>query len=181
MIPIWGYLLGKLIVFTIIPLLFILIMERNTVKNILITLGVHLKNLPRSILYGLIALIITVSIVLFSTWGSPGIPIGFSHIMLFFEAFNEEFLFRGILLLYLWKLTNGKIALTTSTLASILAHSQYYIPFYTANLIWLLNTIIQGVLLGVVTYKTRNIIGPWISHGLNRVIPQALRIILFSL
>jgi len=91
---------------------------------------------------------------------------------MFFEAFNEEFLFRGVLLLYLWKITDFKVAYVTSVLAFILAHPQHLTSLS------LIGVAAQGILLGIVTYKTKNLVGPWISHGLNRVIPQILAALL---
>jgi membrane protease YdiL (CAAX protease family) len=87
---------------------------------------------------------------------------------MFIEAFNEEFFFRGILLLYLLKITDIKIAYTTSVLAFILAHPQHF------NSLWLVSTSLQAILLVAVSYKTKNIIGPWISHGLNRILPSLI-------
>jgi membrane protease YdiL (CAAX protease family) len=74
--------------------------------------------------------------------------------------------------LYIWKITNLKVAYSTSVLAFVLAHPQHL------TALSLLVVATQGILLGVVTYKTKNIIGPWISHGLNRVIPSWISIAL---
>jgi membrane protease YdiL (CAAX protease family) len=92
--------------------------------------------------------------------------------IMFLDAFNEEFLFRGVLLLYLWKITDFKIAYATSVLSFILAHPQNFTSLY------LISTAAQGILLGIVTYKTKNLIGPWISHGFNRVVPQIISVLL---
>jgi membrane protease YdiL (CAAX protease family) len=123
-----GYFIGKLILFTLIPLLTIIALERWTIKNAFVELGVHRKNIGKSLIFSVGALVITVCIAMIFFWGAPGITSAIWNIVMFFEAFNEEFFFRGILLLYLWKLTDIKIAYATSTLAFILAHSQYYVP-----------------------------------------------------
>ena len=94
---------------------------------------------------------------------------------MFFDAFNEEFLFRGVLLLYLWKIIDLKIAYATSILAFILAHPQHF------TLLPLIGVAAQAILLGIITHKTKNLIGPWISHGFNRIIPQLLTLLIVRL
>jgi len=83
--------------------------------------------------------------------------------------------FRGVLLIYLWKITNLKVPYSTSILAFMLAHPQHLTSLS------LICVAAQGILLGIVTHKTKNILGPWISHGLNRVIPQILIETVFKL
>ncbi len=173
LVPSIGYFIGKLILFTILPLFVILYFERWTIKNAISQLGITKKNLGKSIFLGVCFLIITVIISIATSWGAEGVTDIFWNIIMFFEAFNEEFLFRGVLFLYLWKLTDIKVAYTTSILAFILAHPGHFTQLF------ILSTIAQGILLAIVTHKTKNIIGPWISHGLNRVIPQIIRVILF--
>lgn len=168
-----GYFVGKSILFTIIPLIAIVYLEKSKTKEILIQLGVRKENLLTSVLLGLGALIITLFIVLSITWGNEGITSLSWNIIMFFEAFNEEFLFRGVLLLYLLSITDIRVAYITSVLAFLLAHPQHF------NSTFIIPTALQGILLGLVAYKTKNIIGAWISHGLNRTLIQALRIVLF--
>ena len=171
--PMLGYLLGKLILFTLLPFVTILYLERWKIKTTVIDLGVQKEKLIISILLGLGTLLITVVIaLLIYGWGQAEPPSAYWNTIVFFDAFNEEFLFRGVLLLYLWKITDLKIAYATSVLAFILAHPQHFTSLY------LISTTAQGILLGIVTYKTKNLIGPWISHGLNRVIPQILSALL---
>jgi len=92
---------------------------------------------------------------------------------MFLDAFNEEFLFRGVLILYLWKITDIKVAYATSIVSYIIVHPQHYASLF------MISTIAQGILLAIIAHKTKNIIGPWISHGLNRVLLQIIRAILF--
>ena len=172
-----AYFFGKLLLFTILPLAVILYLEKWKIKDALSLLGLQKKNVGKSILLGLGVLAITAAIALVFYWGTKGhLSISWNTIM-FFDAFNEEFLFRGVLLLYIWKITDIKIAYMTSISAFILAHSQYYSPTFMLGS--LIGTIAQGLLLGIVTYKTKNIVGPWISHGLNRVMVQVIRALLF--
>jgi membrane protease YdiL (CAAX protease family) len=171
--PTLGYFLGKLFLFTLLPFVTILYLERWKIKTTLMELGVKKEKLIISILLGLGVLLITVVIALI-IYGlrqteSPSI---YWNMIMFLDAFNEEFLFRGVLLLYLWKITDFKIAYATSVLSFILAHPQNFTSLY------LISTAAQGILLGIVTYKTKNLIGPWISHGFNRVVPQIISVLL---
>ena len=171
--PTIGYFLGKLILFTLLPFITILYLERWKIKTAFRELGIKKEKLMMSILLGLGVLIITVilSLILIK-WGPTEPPSAYWTTIMFLDAFNEEFLFRGVLLLYLWKITDLKIAYVTSVLAFTLAHSQNFTSLY------IISTVAQGILLGIVTYKTKNLVGPWISHGLNRVIPQIIAALL---
>ncbi len=171
--PTVGYFLGKFILFTLLPFVTILYLERWKIKTTLMELGVKKEKLMISILLGFGVLLITVVIaLLIYGLGQVESLSAYWNTIMFFDAFNEEFLFRGVLLLYLWKITDLKIAYATSVLAFIFAHPQNFTSLY------LMSTTAQGILLGIVTYKTKNLIGPWISHGLNRVIPQILSALL---
>lgn len=171
--PTLGYFLGKLILFTVLPLITILYLERCKIKTALTQVGVKKEKLMMSIFLGLGVLVITVilALIIFD-WGQVEPTSVYWYVIMFFEAFNEEFLFRGFLLLYLWKITDLKVAYATSVLAFILAHPQHLTSLS------LIGVSAQGILLGIVTYKTKNLIGPWISHGLNRAIPSLIIIAL---
>ena len=172
--PTLAYFLGKLILFTLLPFVTILYLERWKIKTTFMELGVKKEKLMMSILLGLGALIITVIFALILIkWGQTEPPSVYWNTIMFFDAFNEEFLFRGVLLLYLWKITDFKLAFATSVLAFILAHPQHLTSLS------LITVAAQGILLGIVTYKTKNLVGPWISHGLNRVIPQIIAALLW--
>lgn len=169
--PNLGYFVGKMILFTIIPLITILYLERCTIKTALTEVGLKKEKLVMSIIMGLGVLVITVILTVIIWWGQIEPTSAYWDVIMFFEAFNEEFLFRGFLLLYLWEITDLKVAYATSVLAFILAHPQHLTS------VSLIIVVAQGILLGIVTYKTKNIIGSWISHGLNRVIPTLIGII----
>jgi len=168
-----GYFLGKLILFTLIPLITISYIEKWKIIETFVELGLRKRNLAKSIFLGFIVFVITLIITLIVSWGTIGNNTLIWNSIMFFDAFNEEFLFRGVLLLYLWKITDIKVAYVTSILAFILAHPQHF------SSLFLISTIIQGLLLAIISHKTENIIGPWISHGLNRVITNLLRVLLF--
>jgi membrane protease YdiL (CAAX protease family) len=168
----FGYFFGKLILFTFFPLISIFIIEKWKIKEILIKMGLKKRNLVKSIIFGFIVLIITLIITLICCWETSEYTNAIWNIIMFFDAFNEEFLFRGYLFLYLWRITEIRIAYVTSILAFILAHPQHFTSFF------LISTVSQGILITIITHKTKNIIGSWISHGLNRVIPQLLKVFL---
>jgi membrane protease YdiL (CAAX protease family) len=169
-IPLFGYSVGKIVLFVLLPVITVLYIERWKIKDIFSNLGVRRKNLPRSIYYGLLAAVVTVIItILVST--SIQFDAAFRTIM-FFEAFTEEFFFRGFLFLYLVKKTSLKVGYATSILGFVLIHPQHFTSLF------LVSTIAQAVLLTVIADKTKNIIGPWVSHGANRLFPSLIRVLL---
>jgi membrane protease YdiL (CAAX protease family) len=165
------YFIGKLVLFTFFPLIVLAYVEKNNLLIFIQKSGVRKKHLGMSLVLGLIALCITLLIGMFISGQSSANTDPVWNVIMFFEAFNEEFLFRGVFFLYLSKLTNTPVAFTTSVLAFTLAHPQHFTSLF------LISTLMQGILLGLVTVKTENIIGPWISHGLNRTIIQVLRVL----
>jgi membrane protease YdiL (CAAX protease family) len=161
------YVIGKFIIFVLLPMLALFYIERWNLREILSKTGIYKLNLQRSILYGLAATIVTITItILVST--TTSFDLLFRTIM-FFEAFTEEFLFRGVLLLYLTKKTNLRVAYLTSILGFILIHPQHFTSLF------IFSTASQAILLAIVAHKTQNIIGPWISHGLNRFLPSLIK------
>ena len=170
---VYGYFLGKAIIFTLIPLITVIYLEKIDVKKAFSELGVKRDNLEISIFYGLIAFLFTVIFSLKMYWGITANVVVDSNIVMFFEAFNEEFLFRGVLFLYLWKITDIRIAYATSIIGFILIHPQHFESFF------IVSTTAQAILLAFVTHETKNIVGPWISHGLNRIVPNIIRALIF--
>jgi membrane protease YdiL (CAAX protease family) len=169
-IPLFGYSIGKVVLFVLIPVITVLYLEKWKLKDIFSNLGVRKRGLPRSVYYGLIAAVVTIAItVLVST--SSQFDTVFRTIM-FFEAFTEEFFFRGFLFLYLVKKTSLRVGYATSIVGFVLMHPQHFTSLF------LISTIAQAVLLTVVADKTKNIIGPWISHGANRLFPSLIRSLL---
>lgn len=169
-IPYLGYTIGKFILFVIFPAITVLYIERWKVRNVFRNFGVRREGLPKSVLYGIIAAIITIIITIFVSTTSQ-FDAAFRSIM-FFESFTEEFFFRGFLFIYLISKTNTKVAYATSILGFILIHPQHFTRLF------LISTIAQSILLTVVAHKTKNMIGPWISHGLNRFFPTLIRSVL---
>ncbi len=138
--------------------------------------GLTNKNLKSSLFLGFIILIITaftnaiifsktitIDLFTFLTWSIP----------LFFDAFNEEFLFRGIFFLFAYK--NTKNLLISYIVSTIITLS-----WHPLELVRMIPAFIQGTLLCYLLYRTKNIHGAWISHGINRslasIVQQILKI-----
>jgi len=165
--PAFGYTLAKFILFALLPLITVFRIERWDLKSIFSNLGIRSKGLRKSVSYGILAAIVTIAVTVLVATPSQ-FDLAYRTIM-FFEAFTEEFFFRGFLFLYLMRKTDPKIAYATSILGFILIHPQHFLsPF-------LVSTITQAILLTAVADKTKNITGPWISHGLNRFFPVLIR------
>jgi len=164
------YVVSKFLLFAVYPVVTIIYLERWKLKEIFYKLGVNRKNLKKSILYGFVALLVTGFFAYISL--EQGYYEGFKSVLLFLEAFNEEFFFRGFLFLYLMTKTDFKISYVTSVLGFILIHPQHF------DRLFILSTISQAILMTYITGKTKNIIGPWFSHGLNRFIPGLIKLVI---
>jgi membrane protease YdiL (CAAX protease family) len=163
-IPNIGYTISKFILFVFIPLgIFTVYLKKDGFKDILARFGVHTKGMKMSLLLclALIPLMLIATTIISPARGAPA-PWWFTTIM-FFEAFTEEFFFRGIVFLYLWDNTNPWIAGFTSVASFTLLHPQYL------GSIQILGPIVQGVLTVIIVWKSKNIVGAWILHGANRV------------
>jgi membrane protease YdiL (CAAX protease family) len=161
-----GYAALKALLFIILPMAALYCIERWNVREILANAGIRRKNSGRSIVFGLSAAGVTVAITLL-----VATPIGFDAawaVVMFLESMTEEFYFRGILLLYLARKTGMKVAYATSVISFIIIHPQNF------SSLFIVSTAAQGILLAAIAQKTKNIIGPWVSHGLNRVLPRAI-------
>jgi len=88
--PTLGYFIGKLTLFTILPLINILYLERCKIKTALTEGGVKKDNLVKSILLGLGSLVIIVirALIIYS-WGQTESASTYWNTIMFFEAFNE--------------------------------------------------------------------------------------------
>ncbi|MCK4332984.1 MAG: CPBP family intramembrane metalloprotease [Thermoplasmatales archaeon] len=95
-------------------------------------------------------------------------------IISFFEAFTEEFFFRGILFIFLLNRTNLKIAYITSLASFVLVHPQHL------TTIFLVATIVQGILTIEICRRSDNLTGTWLLHGINRFFIIAIVPLLLS-
>jgi membrane protease YdiL (CAAX protease family) len=83
-------------------------------------------------------------------------------IPLFLDAFNEEFLFRGVFFLFAYKNTeNLPLAYIISMTTAFAWHSEF-------TLFRMVPVFVQGTLLYYLLYKSKIIHGAWISQGINR-------------
>ncbi|MCK4757112.1 MAG: CPBP family intramembrane metalloprotease [Thermoplasmata archaeon] len=167
-IPYIGYLLGKTVLFVLVPLLifYFYFKNKNQSINIFGTLkrfGVRKPGLEKSIFLSLLLLPIMLLANYIVGMGPDSPAAGWYSGVMFAESFTEEFFFRGILFLYLWKITDVRIAYATSIIGFVLLHPQYFFaPIMLAGLV-------QGILTCIITHKSKNIVGAWLLHGLNRV------------
>ena len=165
--PIFGYIFWKFALFVFLPLgIFLWYWKEKNVKEQLEVFGLRKEGLKKSLalcalfLPAMLAADAAVSYLLGRAY--PPSDNLFSGIM-FFESFTEEFFFRGILFLYLWKATDVRVAYATSVLCFVLVHPQY---------LWglgMISVIVQGVLTAIIVHKSKNLTGAWVLHGANRV------------
>jgi membrane protease YdiL (CAAX protease family) len=154
----------KVLLFVFLPLVTFLLMKRNSSPLQGSLYGIEKKSMKNSMVWCLLflpfMLIVTGLIQFFHgiTWDADVV----AGIISFFEAFTEEFLFRGILFIFLVQRTNMKIAYVTSLLSFILMHPQ------NLSTIFIVGTIVQGVLTLEIARRSHNIIGSWVLHGSNR-------------
>ncbi|MBU0497900.1 MAG: CPBP family intramembrane metalloprotease [Candidatus Thermoplasmatota archaeon] len=158
------YIIVKTLLFIILPLLLLIGIEYKKKKLTLSDLGIAKHGWHQSILSALIflplMLLATFSIyIITNTHITSDLFYGIES---FFEAFTEEFFFRGILFLFLAKKTTLKIAYLTSLTCFILSHPQHITSLY------LLTTTIQGILTLEICRRSKNLFGAWILHGTNR-------------
>ena len=161
---IYTYPAAKVLLFVLLPIILFLAIKRDTSPLHGALYGVTEQGLKKSFFWFLlflpIMLVVTGCIQFFIgvTWNS-NIEAG---TISFFEAFTEEFFFRGILFIFLLQKTNMKIAYVTSLASFILIH-----PQNLTNL-FIVGTIIQGFVTLEIARRSQNIIGSWMLHGSNR-------------
>jgi len=154
----------KILLFIVLPLIVFLLINRNFTSLRCSIYGIQKKGMKKSIVWCIIflpfMLIVTALIqyVYGITWSADLV----AGVISFFEAFTEEFFFRGILFIFLIQKTNMKIASVTSFMSFTLMHPQ------NLTTIFILGTIVQGILTLEIARRSQNIIGSWVLHGSNR-------------
>jgi len=167
--PYLGYTFWKFVLLVFIPTGILWIYwKKPDLKKMFGWLGVKEEGWKKSIMLCLFALPIMLLIQLLVNIMMGGIahgatPAWFS-ITMFFESFTEEFLFRGIIFLYLWKLIDVRWAYIISITSFVLMHPQY---FWGLGMV---PAIVQGILTAIIAHKSKNITGAWVLHGANRVV-----------
>jgi membrane protease YdiL (CAAX protease family) len=158
------YTAVKILLFIILPLLCLYGVNRKEGIVFLNQFGITFKGVKTSIYYCVLFLPIMLGVTALLAYFYGGIVhvdmIG--GIISFFEAFTEEFLFRGILFIFLSTRTNIKVAYIASLASFILGHPQHF------GSIYLLGTIVQGIVTIEICRRSDNIIGAWLLHGINR-------------
>jgi membrane protease YdiL (CAAX protease family) len=167
------YFLAKTILF-LLPGLVIIKLRKHRLSDF----GITIKRLKLSLLLGFGILIITsiTNAIIFSLKGSIFSPPFLTwSIPLFFDAFNEEFMFRGIFFLFALKNTkNLSLAYIVSIILAFAWHPEF-------TMFRMIPVFIQGTLLCYLLYKSKNIFGAWISHGINRTLASLLTQLLTKL
>lgn len=160
----YNYLIVKIFLFVLLPILFIQAVSREKKGVNFEGYGLKKSGLKKSIVLFVVFLpimLITTIIIQIINGYSTDSNLFFGTIM-FFEAFTEEFFFRGILFLYLLEKTNLHISYITSLASFILVHPQ------NLTSVLVIGTIIQGFLTIEICRRSNNLIGAWLIHGTNR-------------
>jgi membrane protease YdiL (CAAX protease family) len=165
--PVLGYIFWKFVLFVFLPLgIFIWYWKGKNSEKPLEVFGVRKEGFKKSLFLCalFIPLMLATDTIVSYLLGRTSQPsdLSYSGIM-FFESFTEEFFFRGILFLYLWKVTDVRVAYATSIMSFVLVHPQY---FWGLGMV---SAIVQGVLTAVIVHKSKNLTGAWALHGVNRV------------
>jgi len=154
----------KFLLFVVVPVLLLQMVTKRPSSVTLDQFGVKKEGLRRSIvlcvLFLPIMLLVTVVIHVVS-----GVSVDTNVVVAtvsFFEAFTEEFLFRGVLFIFLLSRTNRTVAYLTSFASFVLMHPQHF------TTIFLLGVVVQGVLTIEIARRSENISGAWLLHGINR-------------
>jgi membrane protease YdiL (CAAX protease family) len=154
----------KFTLFVFVPLVVLLALQGRKTQIRLADFGLKTEGMKASILLSLAFLPIMLLITFVVHWhnGASVPPDGVLGIISFIEAFTEEFFFRGILFLFLLPRTNLAAAYSVSLVSFVLMHPQHL------SSLFLVVTIVQGILTMEICRRSSNLIGAWILHGTNR-------------
>jgi membrane protease YdiL (CAAX protease family) len=167
----------KFFLFVVLPLVLLVILQRDKKPLSFNLYGIQKRGTGKSVTLGLMFL----PIMLLTTFVVKYYSGDVSHADLFLgsvsfiESFTEEFFFRGILFLFLFHKTNLKLAYTVSLASFVLMHPQNFMNLF------LLSTVVQGILTIEICRRSENLTGAWIVHGANRFFTLAvIPFIIFS-
>lgn len=166
------YFFAKIILF-LLPGIIIIKFRKYKLSDF----GITKKRLKLSLFLGFGVLIITAitNAIIFSLQGSSSLPLFLTwSIPLFFDAFNEEFMFRGVFFLFAFK--NTKNLVLSYVVSMILA-----VAWHPLTLIRMIPVFVQGTLLCYLLYKSKNIFGAGVSHGINRTLGSVVAQLLTKL
>lgn len=161
----YTYIFVKYLLFIILPLLLVSFGGRILISEFLKKCGVRREAVLISVRWGVVLLpvMLGVSFILFLLLGLASDCNWLNGCISFFESFSEEFYFRGVLFLLLLPLFRFEVVYVVSVSSFILVHPQNF------SSVFLIGTMVQGVLTVEIVRRSENLLGAWILHGLNRV------------
>jgi len=161
-----GYSAVKLILLVLLPIVCLLLFTRDRSFLSLKKYGVKKEGIKKSTLLFLILLPVMLIVTLIQSLSleGGGSPLFAYGSVMFFEAFTEEFLCRGVLLVFLMSIVDIRIAYFISVMTFVLAHPQYYLPLTLP----IIGVLVQAILTAEISRRSGNIIGAWLLHGTNR-------------
>ena len=164
------YVTVKFLLFVILPIICLQIVKRNKSPLNLKYYGIKKEGLKKSIWLCILFLPIMLGVTIVIQYVNGVIldADAWAGIISFFEAFTEEFFFRGILFIFLLSRTNLRIAYITSLASFVLIHPQHLAT------IFIIGTIVQGILTIEICRGSDNLIGAWLLHGVNRFFAIAI-------
>jgi membrane protease YdiL (CAAX protease family) len=154
----------KFFLFVVLPVTSLMILQRNKKPLSFNQYGIQKKGMRKSVLLSVMFLplmVLTTFVVKYYS-GTVSQPDLFLGSVSFIESFTEEFFFRGILFLFLLQKTNLKIAYVVSLASFVLMHPQNFMDLF------LLSTVVQGILTIEICRRSENLTGAWMIHGANR-------------
>lgn len=160
----------KFLLFVFLPLILLVVLDRGKQHLSFKQFGIQKKGIQKSVLFCLVFL----PIMLLTTLVIRTYSVGMSSVdfvlgsVSFIESFTEEFFFRGIFFLFLLSRTNLKIAYVVSLTSFVLMHPQNFMNLF------IVSTIVQGVLTIEICRRSENLTGAWMLHGANRFFSIAL-------
>ncbi len=160
----YTYIVIKTLLFVILPIVTFVLIQRSTTGLHLDLYGVRKQGVRKSLVWFVLLLPVmfaTTFVLHHINNGNLDVELVAGFIS-FFEAFTEEFFFRGILFVFLLKKTSLKVAYVTSLTSFTLMHPQ------NLTTLFIIGTLLQGILTLEITRRSQNIIGAWLLHGSNR-------------
>lgn len=175
---------AKLIIFTLIPIIFIYIIDKKTIKAALNLRSIHFKQLLTGIILGLLSfLVIIVSYLLFKnfinldqikdelTTKSNITKMSFIYVglyIIFVNSFLEEFFFRGFIFLNMYEKFNKKFAYLFSAILFAVYHIAIFKTWFNIYLILLalIGLVVIGVIFNYLDTLSKNFINSYIVHML---------------
>ena len=166
----YTYICVKFLLFVLLPILLLQVVEEKKSKINFSLYGIKKKNLKESAKFFILFIPVMIMVTLIiQIINGTNTEFNISHAtLMFFEAFNEEFFFRGILFVFLLRKTNLIVAYLTSLASFVLMHPQ------NLSKIFIFGTIVQGILTIEICRRTDNLFGAWLLHGANRFFALAI-------